>query len=524
MTSAQRQTGLHGAVVLLLVFAWFAVTGWLRPLTLPDEGRYAGVAWEMLRSGDWLTPTLDGLPYFHKPPLFYWITGASLATFGLTEWAARLAPLLGATAGAFALYRFAQRQCGEVSARFALLALATQPLFFVGSQFANLDMLVAGCISVTVFALAQAVLQAQAGRPERQALALAYLFAALGILAKGLIGAVLPAMVVTVWLLALRRFRMLFALLWLPGIALFLCVAAPWFIAMQLRFDQFADYFFVVQHFKRFAQGGFNNAQPFWFYPAVLALLALPWSPWLAGAARHRYWADPQQGPVRKLMWLWLATITAFFSLPQSKLVGYILPAAAPLAFLIGDSAALGYAQSARLRRLWRFSAGTAGVVCLAVVIVATVYAPKSSRNISRILASRAAPGEPVIFLQKYFFDVPFYAALRTPALVVDEWDDPDLSHHDNWRKELFDARQFASPAAPPVLLLRADLANVLCHAGASWVVGHRRLAGQYPELAGGTEVAAIGEDALWRVPGRAGTTLTGRGCPEKPSASSAGK
>ena len=81
------------AGVAAVVLAWLAASAWLRPLHLPDEGRYVGVAWEMLRSGDWLTPTLDGLPYFHKPPLFYWITAGSMAWFGLDEAAARAAPL-----------------------------------------------------------------------------------------------------------------------------------------------------------------------------------------------------------------------------------------------------------------------------------------------------------------------------------------------------------------------------------------------------------------------------------------------
>ena len=79
------------------IFLWLAWAAWARPLLLPDEGRYIGVAWEMLRSGRWLTPTLDGLPYFHKPPLFYWITASSLWVFGQQEGAARLASMLGAT-------------------------------------------------------------------------------------------------------------------------------------------------------------------------------------------------------------------------------------------------------------------------------------------------------------------------------------------------------------------------------------------------------------------------------------------
>src|SRR5665213_4144193 len=95
--------------VLLLIVVWFGATGWIRPLTLPDEGRYVGVAWEMVRSGHWAVPTLDGLPFFHKPPLFYWLAAASMRAFGANEWAARLPSLIGASGAAWALFVFVRR-------------------------------------------------------------------------------------------------------------------------------------------------------------------------------------------------------------------------------------------------------------------------------------------------------------------------------------------------------------------------------------------------------------------------------
>ena len=142
------------AGLFLLALAWLALTLGVRPLALPDEGRYVSVAWEMLNSGNWLYPTLNGLPFFHKPPLFYWITAASLGVFGTHEWAGRLAPLFGAGIAAFALYGFALRQKGAAVARVSLLILVTQPFFFGGAQFANLDMLVAGLIVGAVLLVA----------------------------------------------------------------------------------------------------------------------------------------------------------------------------------------------------------------------------------------------------------------------------------------------------------------------------------------------------------------------------------
>ncbi|HWJ95495.1 MAG TPA: glycosyltransferase family 39 protein, partial [Telluria sp.] len=375
---APRET----AGLLLLAFAWLAATLWLRPLMLPDEGRYVGVAWEMLRSGHWLVPTLDGLPYFHKPPLFYWITAGSLSLFGVHEWAARAAPFLGAAAAVSALYLFTLRWSGRAMARLALLVLVTQPLLFAAAQFANLDMLVAGCISVTVLALASAALQLQEGRPARGALLTGYAFAALGLLAKGLIGIVLPGMVIVAWLLAIRRPRLILSLLSVPGLLLFLAIGAPWFVAMQQRFPEFANYFFIVQHFKRYTTTGFNNPEPFWFYLLLVPLATLPWSGWLA---RRGSWRAPERSPVRVLMWLWLALITLFFSLPKSKLVGYILPVCVPVAWLIADAVAPALESGAARPRAWlRASVAAAGVLCLVSVTVAYLAPNKSLRDLGR--------------------------------------------------------------------------------------------------------------------------------------------
>ncbi|MDB5861064.1 MAG: glycosyl transferase [Ramlibacter sp.] len=507
---------------LALAILWLTFTAWARTLTLPDEGRYVGVAWGMLASGDWLTPHLNGLPYFHKPPLFYWITATSIAAFGPTEWAARLASLVGAAAGATAIYLFARRWYGEREARMALLALVTQPLFFIGAQFANLDMLVAGCIGATILAFAHASLLQASGRPAGAALAAGYLLAALGVLAKGLIGIVLPGMVLVAWLLLQRRPRAILALLWLPGLALFLAVAGPWFVLMQMRFPEFAHYFIVVQHFSRFAQGGFNNQQPVWFFLVVLAVLALPWSAWLARAAGRGTWADPARGALRQLLWIWLAAILLFFSIPQSKLVGYILPATLPLALLAADGLARA-GDSLRAARWWCASAVLAVAVCLVAAGAAAMRTQPSSRDLGTALRAGMKSGDRVVFLEGYYFDLPFYGRLRAPAVVVDDWNDPKLTARDNWRKEVADAGHFDAAEARRLLITPAELPERYCDGATTWVVGSPKIAQRYPLLRGAPVVAVHGESVLWRVaavpPG-----VTPGSCPEKPSVSSAGK
>ena len=402
--------------------------------------------------------------------------------------------------------------------------LLLQPLLFVGGQFANLDMLVAGCITATVLALAHAALRFEQGQPHRRALWLGYALAGLGVLAKGLIGFVIPALTLGLWVLLRWRWRTLWALLSLPGVAIFLLVAAPWYVAMQMRFDDFLHYFFVVQHFQRFSVGGFNNVMPVWFYPAVLALLSLPSLVWCPHLLDRGYWAGAfgpratQQGAVRLLMLVAVGSVLLFFSIPKSKLVGYVLPAVAPLAWLLAD-ASQRLATTPGRRRAWAGSVASGGLLALAVVGWLTLHQDYSLRGLGQTLRAQHQADEPVYMLEEYFYDVPFYAHLRAPVHVVDDWGTPAVKQRDNWRKEIADAGEFDTAAAQRLLLRPEALLPALCAAPVSWVMAEQYLAPRYPFLAQAEAVRTVHEIMLWRV--RA-AQLTA--CAETPSGGSAGK
>ena len=142
------------------------------------------------------------------------------------------------------------------------------PFFYGGAQFANLDMLVAACIACTILCAADAVLAAEGGRPRRSTLAGAYAFAALGILAKGLIGIVIPGLVIGAWLIATGRAAMILRLVWLPGLALFAAIAVPWFALMEARHPGFLNYFFVHHHLQRYATRRLQQPAPVLVLPA----------------------------------------------------------------------------------------------------------------------------------------------------------------------------------------------------------------------------------------------------------------
>ena len=148
--------------VLGALALWLLCTAWARPLLLPDEGRYGEVARQMWL-GDGLVPMLNGVPFFHKPPLSYWVNMLGLSVFGPVPFAVRLAPALGAWLMGAALWLTLRRRAGAQVAGTSLLVLATSPFFFIGGQYANHDMLVAGTISAAVLSFVRALAPPPAG-------------------------------------------------------------------------------------------------------------------------------------------------------------------------------------------------------------------------------------------------------------------------------------------------------------------------------------------------------------------------
>lgn len=487
----------------LLMFAWLIATAGWRPLAVPDEGRYAGVAWEMIRSGDWLTPTLNGLPFFHKPPLFYWLTASSLSVFGLNLVAARMASVLGAWVGAWALWLFVRRWAGPARGHWAAVALLTQPFYFGGAQYANLDMLVAGCITATIVLAAHAILLAEQDLPHRASLWGAYALAGLGLLAKGLIGLVLPGAVLIGWLLLSGRWRRVLWLISVPGLLVFAAVAAPWFVLMQRLYPDFFHYFFVYQHFQRFTQTGFNNAHPIWFYVPLIVGLTLPWWPvwvwsWFTRPASVAP-APNQPAGLNLLMWVWLIVIVGFFSLPASKLPGYVLPALPPLAYLMADGALR--CSPGRWwgggRGLWATSLVSA-VVCALLIGAAVRYDKQSTRPMVTLVQPLLQQGVPLLYVDEFAYDLPFYLGLRQPVAMLADWQSPELPLHDNDQKELFDAGEFKPALARDLLIEPSQWRAWLCRSPRLMVVAPNDAAADYPELAWQAAQVEVKRKSLW--------------------------
>jgi 4-amino-4-deoxy-L-arabinose transferase-like glycosyltransferase len=275
-------------------------------------------------------------------------------------------------------------------------------------------------------------------------------------------------------LLAQRRSRQVLHLLHPLGIAAFALIAVPWFATMQARYPGYFEYFFIEQHFRRYAEMGFNNVQPFWFFVPVLLLLTLPWSLWLVPALRMLRLRGPSSGDVessiQRLPWSlyawWIVAVVGFFSLPSSKLVGYVLPALAPLCALLGLAALRG--------RAWRWVMPLAALGCVALVVGMAWKPPASNRDLGQALGARLQPGDRVVFVDNPFYDVPFYASMKQQPIVLSRWADPEIPLRDNWRKELYDSARFDAASGALRLWPTERAAELLCAPGTVWFVAQK--------------------------------------------------
>lgn len=306
-----------------------------RPLNSPDETRYSSVSLEMLKTHDYITPRVNSIKFLDKPILFYWVQTASIRLFGLENWSLRLTPALFACIGCLAIFLFAASICDRKTAWLAGLMLSSSPLYFFAAHYINMDMAIAVFITLCLCCFYQAE-NAKSFTHRKLYLYGFYVFAALGFLTKGLIGFVLPGLVVLIWIIWQRQWSILKWIFSPIGIFLFLIISLPWLVAVQRANPDFFHYFFIFEQFDRFSQSGFNNMMPWWFYLAIIGVTLLPWSLLIIPNAmyfiRNR---SAQSYKLEKFLITWIGVVLVFFSIPHSKIITYILPLVPPLILLL---------------------------------------------------------------------------------------------------------------------------------------------------------------------------------------------
>src|SRR5438132_502058 len=234
--------------VLALVALAVGIDNLQRPLANPDEGRYSEISREMAASGDWVTPRLNGLKYFEKPPLQYWATAIAFKLFGENEYTARLYIGLCGLATILIVGFLGMRLANAETALAAMLVLVASPYFMALGGIVTLDMGLTLWTTATFAALLLA--EQSAGRPREHRLWMlaAWAAMALAVLSKGLVGIVFAGAAVFFHMLLQRDLSILRRLEWTLGLPLFLAIAAPWFVAVSAANPEFARFFFIHEH------------------------------------------------------------------------------------------------------------------------------------------------------------------------------------------------------------------------------------------------------------------------------------
>ncbi|WP_198079525.1 ArnT family glycosyltransferase [Acinetobacter calcoaceticus] len=499
----------------LLIFLpiWLFVLSWIRPLSVPDEGRYGDISRSMFESGDWLIPRINSLPFMHKPPLLHWLSSIFMELFGMHIWVLRLVPVLAATLMLVSLFLFVRKHISERVAQLTAIILGTNLLFFGSSEYINHDLLLASWITVSVLCFVDFTISAR-----KSILFLGYFAGAAAFLSKGLIGVLIPGMILLPWLLYTKQWKKIPSLLNPFAILLFILLVSPWLYAVQLKYPQFLHYFFIDQQFSRFSSKEFNNKQPWYFYMLILFVSCLPWIFASRFQSVKTVFQNYKQSTLLALLIWWFISVTAFFSIPPSKLAGYILPAVPPLAIFlalvinqviesdyktklqvwglpifimlvgIGITATPHFIRAHQpffqnqalfiytigallivlpLALVWLYKNQKLNylnyffisliVLCSSVPFAVRILDTKN--NVGQAsFAEYMTPSTKIVFYNYYFYDVPFLLQLKQPVYIVNQW---DAVHSDNASLEIKDGLLF-EPQRKKYLWSEQQLQNAL--------------------------------------------------------------
>ena len=375
--------GLSLAGVMVLLVVLYLVRLGAAPLFDVDEGAFAEATREMLSSGDWGHTLLNGADRFDKPILVYWLQAASMAVFGVTEFAARLPSALCTLAAAYSVGHHLRSRWGESAAALAALMLGTALGFVAIGRAATAD----GLLNALIVMIALSLWRFVEGGSQRD-LRWAYFWTGLGLLAKGPVAVLVPGGALLLWSLLSDRGRSAWRAAWSPsGWLIVLAVAAPWYVyALNRHGMAFVDGFLLKHNVERFSGAMEGHSGGLAYYLVVWPLLCLPWTPLMAAVVwrAKALWREP----LTRFLMVWALWVLAFFSLSGTKLPHYLLYGTAPMLMLmarVGSEATRGW------RAMVWLSALTTGVALTVSGHVAWHWAQHIANPWYRLLITESA-------------------------------------------------------------------------------------------------------------------------------------
>lgn len=361
------------ALLTLFLFGLFSILLGVAPLFVPDEGRYAEIAREMVASGDYITPTLNQIIYFEKPILFYWLEAAAIKVGGLNLWSLRSINAALALLCCLLTYYTVRKLYDRLTALLAAIILSTSTLFFVMAHIISLDLPVTSFMALSLYAFLLGY-KAQTKKIKHLYFWTAASSAALAVLTKGLIGLIFPMMIVGTWIIIMNEWRIFKTLPLLSCLLIFLLIAMPWHVLVDHRHPEFFSFYFIEQHFLRYTTKEVGHYQPIWFFIPYLIIGFFPWIVFLPQACKRAIWITTwnkrEKHSLEVFFFLWALLIFIFFSFSKSKLIPYILPIFPPLSIL----------TARYLREVWNKKTSFtlylsyACLLVLTIVITSTYY------------------------------------------------------------------------------------------------------------------------------------------------------
>ena len=428
------------AIYLLCMVLGFVLFYWVglsnHYLLQPDEARYSEIAREMFVSGNFVTPLLNHMVFFDKPAMYYWLTAFAMKLFGVTEFAARFFPAVFGIVGIIATYFFTRFIANKRTAFIAAVVLGTAPLFWGAAHYSNMDLLVAIFVTISLYAFWVGI---HLNHKKMSSLFLytSYAFSAIAILTKGLLGFVFPCMVIGLWILCCNQWRVILKMRLITGLILIAVIIFPWFYLVQKQNPEFFHYFFVIQQWQRYLTQNFNSQHGLWFYPTFIILGLMPWGIFIFNSICQTLkdiWHKTENAKLYAFLLIWFFSILIFFSIPSSKLVGYILPVLPPMAILL----------AIQINKLWekypsRMQKIFITLVVLTVIVEVTLMltmTTQMNKHSTKPIALKIQPlldkNIQLVTYSHNYYDLSFYTG--QPVYIVANWDKPNLIDEDNWK------------------------------------------------------------------------------------------
>jgi len=410
MANRPNESTLRGNWDVYLIVVLVAATIYLgcivSPPSLQDDvdAVQAQIARNMLTSGDWVTPHLDGVIYLEKPPLIYWLMAISYKVFGVHDWAARIPIALSSIALCWVIAAMGIWAFGRRAGFYAGLCMATCVGLWLFTRVLIPDVILTLTIALAMWALMRAL-----DEDEPHPRAWAYVLAAslgVGLLLKSLIGVVFPVaagliyLAITRQLFAARTWKRLHPF---TGAAIALLIAAPWHVLATLRNPPYFDFtlrsvpgeyhgflwfFFINEQLLRFLNlrypRDYNTVPRVYFWLFHLAWL-FPWSVYFPAVAKLSYQPDDRAGKTRLLALCWIGFVLVFFTFSTTQEY-YSMPCYPAMALLLGSAVAAGGKWITRGTRTLTVIAGIAAAV--AVIFLILVRNLPSPGDISAALSS----------------------------------------------------------------------------------------------------------------------------------------